>query len=71
MTIETKYNIGDEVWTKFADVPVLCKVADITMVEDVQYIVVAYTISSIDERVFGTRFASELYSTKEELLRNL
>ena len=71
MTIETKYNIGDEVWAKFADKPMLCKVADITMVEDVQYIVVAYTVSSIDERVFGTRFASELFPAKEELLKSL
>lgn len=71
MTIETKYNIEDEVWTKFADVPMLCKVTEITVIEDTQYIVVAYTISSIDERVFGTRFANELYPTKEELLKSL
>lgn len=69
MTIETKYNIGDEVWAEFAGAPMLCKVMDITMVEDVQYVVVAYTISSIDERAFGTRFANELFPTKEELLK--
>ena len=71
MTIETKYNIGDEVWAEFADVPMLCKVVDIMMIEDGQYIVVIYFISSIDERVFGTRKASKLFPTKEELLKSL
>ena len=71
MTIETKYNIGDKVWANFAGTPILCKVVDITMVEDVQYIIVAYTICSTDERVFGTRFGNELFPTKEELLKSL
>lgn len=71
MRIETKYNIGDEVWAEFADVPMLCKVVDIMMIEDGQYIVAIYFISSIDERVFGTRKASVLFPTKEELLKSL
>ena len=68
MTIETKYNIGGEVWAKLADVPMLCKVVDIKMIGDGQYI---YIISSIDERVFATRLSRYLFPTKEELLKSL
>jgi hypothetical protein len=71
MTIETKYNLGDEVWANIAGTPMLCKVADITMIEDEPYIKVAYTVCSTDERVFGTRYGNELYPTKEELLKSL
>ena len=71
MTIETKYNIGDEVWTKFADVPILCKIEDITKMEYKQYELIAYSVSSIDERIFATRFTNELFPTKEELLKSL
>lgn len=71
MIIETKYNIGDEVWAEFADVPMRCKVVDIMIIEEGQYIVAIYFISSIDERVFGTRKASKIFRTKDELLKSL
>ena len=70
MTIETKYNIGDEVWAKIADIPMLCKVVDITIDVDEPYIIVAYTVCSTVGRVFGIRYGNELFPTKEELIKS-
>ena len=71
MTIETKYNIGDEVWAEFADIPIQCVITDIEEIKAGEMVLVAYSVSATDGRIFGTRFSGELFPTKEELLKNL
>ena len=71
MTIETKYNIGDEVWCSFGGVPIRSIIQDIILVDEMEMLKVVYSVSSTDERIFGTRFGSELFPTKEELLKSL
>lgn len=71
LPIETKYKIGDKVWTKFGGEDILCKIDYVLIVEDDGLLKVVYSISDLNERMFGTRFTNELFSTKEELLKNL
>ena len=54
MTIETKYNIGDEVWARFADEAILCKIDDALIIEDDGFLKVAYSVSDLNGRMFGT-----------------
>ena len=65
LPIETKYKIGDEVQTKFGGEDILCKIDDILIVEDDKILKVVYSVSDLDERMFGTRFTNDLFSTKE------
>ena len=71
MTIETKYNIGDEVWTKFGRETILCKIDDALIIEDDGFLKVVYSVSDLNERMFGTRFTNELFPTEQELLKSL
>lgn len=71
LPIETKYKIGDKVWTKFGCEAILCKIDDVLIVKDDGLLKVVYSISDLNERMFGTRFTNELFSTKEELLKSL
>lgn len=68
MTIETKFNIGDKVWCSFGGAPTRSIIQDIILVEEMDMLRVVYSVSSTDERIFGTRFGNELFPTKEELL---
>ena len=71
MIIETKYNIGDDVWTRFANEAILCKLDDGRIIEDDGFLKVVYSVSDLKERMFGSRFINELFSTKEELIKSL
>lgn len=71
LPIETKYKIGDKVWTKFGGENILCKIDDILIVEDDEVLKVVYSVSDLNEIMFGTRFTNELFSTREELLKSL
>lgn len=71
LPIETKYKIGDKVWTKFGDEDILCKIDDILIVEDDDVLKVVYSVSDLNERMFGTRFTNELFLAKEDLIANL
>lgn len=71
LPIETKYKIEDKVWTKFGGEAILCKIDDVLIVEDDGILKVVYSVSDLNERMFGTRFTNELFSTKEELLKSL
>ena len=71
MKIETKYNIGDEVWARFANEAILCKINNVLIIEDNGFLKVVYLVSDLNERMFGTRFTNELFPTKEELLKSL
>lgn len=63
MTIETKYNIGDEVWVKTYSGKVYCN--RITGIHIKQGLIV-YSLFN-----FADRTEQELFPTKEELLKSL
>ena len=71
LPIEAKYKIGDKVWTKFGGEDILCKIDNILIVENDRVLKVVYSVSDLDERMFGTRFTNELFSSKEGLLKSL
>ena len=71
LPIEIKYKIGDKVWAKFGGEAILCKIDDVLIVEDDEVLKVVYSVFDLNERMFGTRFTNELFSTKEELLKSL
>lgn len=64
MTIETKYNIGDEVWFSFIGKPIKSKVYEIIGGEEKLYRCGFYLQSA-------TFSEDELFPTKEELLNSL
>ena len=58
LPIETKYKIGDKIWTKFGGEAILCKIDDVLIVEEDGLLKVVYSISDLNERMFGTRFTN-------------
>lgn len=66
MTIETKYNIGQEVWSMYCNFPFKCEIDKVIIIQD-------YREISIQYRVVGHKyfFESDLFPTKEELLKSL
>ena len=68
MTIETKYNIGDEVWTIVEDKVSECPILSITVKKGIwkEEIEVMYYIDNCE-----WRYEQELFPTKEELLKSL
>ena len=71
MEIRTQYNVGEVVWTVIAFEPIQCKVKDIELWEVEGVLKVAYYVSSIKDRIFGTRFSHEIFSTEEEAKKSL
>jgi hypothetical protein len=71
MTIETKYNIGDEVWANVLDKPYNFMVKGIKFVCDGFYKRITYTLLEEGEDIFIFLDEEELYPTKEELLKSL
>lgn len=64
MTIETKYNIGDEVWMKSYSNHLYCdRIVSISIKSDLS---IMYNFSSV-----FSREENELFPTKEELLKSL
>lgn len=69
MTIETKYNIGDEVWVLLGNRPFEVKITDIYYFAKERK--ATYYCSNI-EFAFDTALYEEmLFPTKEELLKSL
>lgn len=64
MKIETKYNIGDEVWVKFIGRPLKSKVYEIIGGKEKLYRCAFYLTTA-------TFREDELFPTKEELLKSL
>lgn len=65
MTIETKYNIGDEVWfTTQYQRPVKAKIIGIHIVGKSLYLTYLF-------EEYAPRLESALFPTKEELLKSL
>ena len=67
MTIETKYNIGDEVWFLFDGKPLNGKIYRIS-----EYTIKVKVIFKGKEYLFGRDIKGvKLFPTKEELLKSL
>lgn len=72
MTIETKYNIGDEVWVEFFMRPTRMVVESIEFRKDENTESLWYfVVNIIDRRECYDANESELFPTKEELLESL
>lgn len=66
MTIEPKYNIGDEVWFMFNHKPTQGKILGLTVYAPTYYFYIVSILSTS-----GTMDEEFLFPTKEELLKNL
>lgn len=71
MTIETKYNIGDEVWANILDEPYNFIVKGIKFVCDRFHKHITYTLLEEGGDIFIFLDEKELFPTKEELLNSL
>ena len=72
MTIETKYNIGDEVWCFMGSIPIPIIVVGIRIIYDEHYNSILYHLAEeLGEPFAITLDESVLYPTKEELLKSL
>ena len=72
MTIETKYNIGDEVWSEWLTRPTRMVVESIEFrkdeyTEDIWY----FVVNPNDRRECYDANECDLFPTKEELLKSL
>lgn len=72
MTIETKYNIGDKVWLEFFMRPTRMIVESIEFRKDEHTESIWYFVVNInDRRECYYANESELFHTKEELIKSL
>lgn len=71
MTIETKYNIGDEVWCYIVGECFPLRVVGIRILWDKSYKSINYILSEDGVDLTITLGESVLYPTKEELLKSL
>ena len=71
MTIETKYNIGDEVWVNVYDKPYSFIVKGIRLVCDKFRKRITYALLEEGGDTLIYLDEKELYPTKEELLKSL
>lgn len=71
MTIETKYNIGDEAWFMFLNKPIRGIVAkiDIDIARTGDWYIEHYKVE-VDGSLY-CKIGQSLYPTKEELLKSL
>ena len=70
MTIETKYNIGDEVWFMNDGEPTSERIVriDVERYEQKQYVEYTVVLSDV---ILTSFYEQELFPTKEELLKSL
>ncbi len=72
MTIETKYNIGDEVWVEWFTTPTKMAVEALLFVKAKDYEKVMYSVvNPNDRRESYDAEEKDLFPTKEELLNSL
>lgn len=67
MTIETRYNIGQEVWVRYGNTPLKCIIVDRN--DTTGYYLIESVIDNVIRR--GIKHPKTLYPTKEELLKSL
>lgn len=70
MTIETKYNIGDEVWAMVVGQPKQCRIGRIDTVNLGYYFKVEYYLET-GKNNMCVRKENAVFPTKEELLKSL
>ena len=68
MTIETKYNIGDEVWAMCLNRPTTFTVRKIYVIKDDIDLKVQYLVGTCTSTHY---YEQDLFPTKEELLKSL
>ena len=70
MTIETKYNLGDEVWFMNEGEPISEKIVriDVEQYERKQFVQYTVVLSDV---ILTTFYEQEVFPTKEELLKSL
>lgn len=72
MKIETKYNIGDEVWVEWFTRPTKMVVESIEFKKDEYTECIFYLVANPNDRQeFYDAKECELFHTKEELLKSL
>lgn len=71
MTIETKYNIGDEVWFIWENKVYVSFIEDVRVKRNNKNIKIEYMVESMQKKDFGLKKESDLFPTKEELLKSL
>jgi hypothetical protein len=71
MTIETKYNIGDEVWFMHNNKVYISFITDVRIKKNNVNTKIEYMVESMQKIDFGIKKEFDLYSTKEELLKSL
>lgn len=71
MTIETRYNIGDEVWANVIGEPYNFIVKGIRFVCDIFHKRIVYTVLEEGGDTLIYLDEKELFPTKEELLKSL
>lgn len=80
MTIETKFNIGQEVWTAFCKNGVVrvikCRITDFEINQYGSHRFIRYGLIAITEKTSGYEIPDKYYEeylfpTKEELLKSL
>ena len=72
MTIETKYNIGDEVWCFIGGIPIPVIVVGIRISYSKGYQSITYNLAEdVDEPFAISLGESVLFPTKEELLKSM
>jgi hypothetical protein len=67
MTIETKYNIGQEVWVRYGNSPLKCIIIDRN--DTTGYYLIEGVIDNVIRR--GIKHPKTLFPTKEELIKSL
>ncbi len=71
MTIETKYNIGDEVWLIWENKVYVSFIEDVRVKRNNKNTKIEYMVESMQKKDFGLKKESDLFPTKEELLKSL
>lgn len=71
MKIETKYNLGDEVWVDVLDEPCTFIVKGIRVICDKFHKRIVYTLLEEGGDIFIYLDEKEIFPTKEELLNSL
>lgn len=72
MKIETKYDIGQEVWTMLYGEPVFCTIEGISITHTKLRRLERYYVVPNDGSVYGFHaMYDEVFPTKEELLKSL
>ena len=72
MKIETKYDIGEEVWTMLCGEPEFCTIEGISITHTKLRRMERYYVVPNDGSVYGFHVAyNEIFHSKEELLASL